>query len=151
RERRHLLEGAGELTVYFNPISRRYFLRGLGVSLALPFLPSVMRNAYAAGAPALRFVQVMNADGQFPYQYFTADTALTPQGASGIYAKPLSAISGDFSQVIGSAFTPLNSKLSVLRGLSVLTSDGTGAEEPRHNSSLPSCASGTSSDDNESS
>jgi hypothetical protein len=137
--------------VFFNPHSRRYFLRGLGVSLALPFLPSVMRKAYAASTPPVRFIQVMNAYGQFPYQYFTADNALTPQGTSGIYAKPLSAISGDFSQVIGSAFTPMKNKFSVLRGLSVLTSDGTGASEPRHNSSLPSCASGTSSDNNESS
>jgi hypothetical protein len=134
--------------MYYNPFSRRYFLRGLGISLALPFLPSIMRKAYAASAPPPRFIQIMNAHGQFPDQYFTTDTALTAQSPSGIFAKPLNSIAGDFSQVIGPAFNPLKNKFSVVRGLSVITSPGANGDF-RHNTTQGSCCSGTSSDNNE--
>ncbi len=134
--------------MYYNPFSRRYFLRGAGLSLALPFLPSIMKNAYAATASPLRFIQIMNAYGQFPDHFFPTTNPSSVLDPSGIKGQLLSTFPGDVSPIFGSAFTPFKNKFSLLRGLSVMTSEG---DAPRHNSSLGSCSSGTSSDNNESS
>ena len=132
--------------MYYNKLSRRYFLQGLASSLALPFLPSIMsaQRAYGAAVPPPRFIQIMNAHGQFSGDFFTSDTQLSALPNSGIFAKPLSAVSGDFSKIIGQAFNPYRNKMSVLRGLSVMT-----GANPNHNSTLGSCASGPIEDNNE--
>ncbi len=127
--------------MHFNPFSRRYFLRGVGASLCLPFLPSLMPRAYAAVTGPRRYVQLIAPFGHFPEQFYTADTALT-QTASGIYAKPLSAIAGNFSPVIGAEFNNLKGKFSVLRGLSVPCGQyPSSGSDPNHNTSLPTCSS----------
>ena len=67
-------------------LDRRSFLRGLGVSLALPMLdamaPSILRAAKAPGKPARRLVCIGNPFGMYPDGFFPKTTgpdfALTP-------------------------------------------------------------------------
>ena len=105
----------------YGRISRRYFLQGLGTSLMIPFLPSVMNKAYAAGFP-VRYVQMFTPYGNPGGYYFPATTAFT-QTASGIYTAPLAGIAGDLSPMFGASFSGLKNKMSLVRGLHVLPKD----------------------------
>lgn len=69
-------------------VSRRTMLRGLGVSLALPWLESVQQTANAAspGGPPLRFLAVFQPNGVYPKEWdvsgvgrdFSLSTILEP-------------------------------------------------------------------------
>jgi hypothetical protein len=122
--------------MYYNPLSRRYFLKGLGVGLMLPFMPSIMSKAYAAGFP-IRYVQLMSPYGNPGDYFFPRNATLTPT-ASGIYASPLAAISGDIANQFGTSFNNFRNKMSLVRGLHVLPQSGF---EEQHNASYPTCAS----------
>ena len=123
--------------MFYNPFSRRYFLRGMSFSLALPFLPSIMKNAYGQSSSSpIRYFQIMNAYGINGTHFHTAQTDLLPMSGSGIYAKPLQAISGNYSSIIGSEFNSLKSKISIVRGLHLAPA------MTNHNTSLGSCGSG---------
>jgi hypothetical protein len=124
----------------YDRLSRRFFLQGLGSSLAIPFLPSLIPSkAYAAGPDPIRYIQFLSSFGQYGSKFYPSDTGLAAT-ASGIFARPLSGISGDISAVIGAGFTPYKNKVSVLRGMLVL------AGSNLHNGSFPTCASGTPED-----
>lgn len=130
--------------MFFEKTSRRHFLQGLGAGLLLPHLPSLLPEARAqAAATPRRYVQVLSTFGTFGQRFFPADaTGMALQGNTGVHAKPLSAFTGDLSNVLGPAFTPLKAKLNVVRGLNVL------AGSSLHNGSYPTCASGTNEDNN---
>ena len=127
--------------MFYNKMSRRYFLQGMGVNLMLPFLPSIMTNAYAAtaGAPPLRYLQFLSAFGVYQGQFYPSDTGLVSQG-DGIMMRPLSGITGNISPIVGPAFNNLKNNITLIRGLPVL------AASNLHNGCLPTCASGTPED-----
>ncbi len=122
--------------MYFNPMSRRYFLRGLGRSLALPFLPSVMSRAYGATGPSVRYFQLINAFGISGPTFHTNSSASASGGGSGVHGIPLGSLNGDYSTIIGSEFSPFKNKFSVIRGLHVACASD------QHNTSMGTCASG---------
>ena len=112
----------------------------MGVNLMLPFLPSVMKHAYAAtGTPPLRYLQFISSFGIYGNSFYPSDTGLTAQ-TDGIMARPLSAITGDISSIVGPAFNPYKNKISLVRGLSVM------AASNLHNGCVPTCSSGTPED-----
>jgi Protein of unknown function (DUF1552) len=58
-----------------NSLSRRAVLRGTGVAIALPFLPSLLpRGARAAGPELKRFVSLMHSDGVLPSTFYPTRT-----------------------------------------------------------------------------
>jgi hypothetical protein len=120
----------------YNPISRRYFLQGLGTGLMLPFLPSIMPRAYAAGFP-VRYVQMLTPLGYHGEHFFPQGMALT-QNAAGVHAAQLSSISGNISTLFGSGFNNYKNKMTLLRGLHVLPKAGL---EEQHNASYPGASS----------
>lgn len=124
----------------YDPISRRFFLQGLGTTLAIPFLPSLLPKAYAATAP-LRYVQMATGYG-IPRgnRFFPSDAGMT-QVAPGVFAKPLSSIAGDLSYTLGPAFTPYKNQISLVRGLHSFPLIN------HHNNSLPTCAAGARDED----
>lgn len=112
----------------------------MGVNLMLPFLPSVMKHAYAAtGTPPLRYLQFISSFGVYGNSFFPSDTGLVAQ-TGGIMARPLSGISGNISSILGPSFSNYKSKISLIRGLSVM------AGSNLHNGSIPTCSSGTFED-----
>jgi hypothetical protein len=123
--------------VIFEPRSRRQFLAGAGKLLALPFLPSLLPRSAAAqntGAPVVRLVQFANAFSATADLFWgglTTDNRIAPN----VNVRDLSSVSGPLSPIFGSAFDPLRSKLSLLRGLDVL------AVNPNHNYTFAGCAS----------
>ncbi|MEM9194432.1 MAG: DUF1552 domain-containing protein [Myxococcota bacterium] len=115
-------------------INRRAWLRGAGgFTLALPFLPSLLPRAEAASGPLPRFVGIMSINGQFTANW-NPDMSGETQVAPEVFVKPVSAIRGPISPVVGSQFDSVRSKLSVLRGLDGLTPSG-------HNRCFPLTAS----------
>ncbi len=88
-------------------ISRRHILRGAGVALALPWLPSLERKvAHAQVAKAKRFVPIY-----------------LPNGASTLWWKTTGSGAGDAWQLspLLSAFEPVKSKMLMLRQLGNFT------------------------------
>lgn len=117
----------------FDPVSRRHFLRGLGgVTVALPVLPSLLpTSALAAAAPKLRFVAIHSGHCQAVEQWHPDYSKFQWSEQSGNdRAVQLSAIQGNISPVLGSAFDALRSKINILSRL-----DSTSVA-PNHNSEV---------------
>ena len=117
------------------PLSRRFFLRGAGASLLLPVLPSLLpRSAQAAGGtPPVRYIQVMAPYGptwQNFYGSLQSSQRVSPHVNVGALPQ------GSWSPILGTQFNALRSKVSVVRGLDVLTNS------QNHNYCFPTCASG---------
>jgi hypothetical protein len=123
--------------MYYHPTSRRWFLRGLGAGLMLPLLPSLASRARAAEAPPVRYIQLVSPYGCPGASFFPSDTGLV-QGASGVFARPLSGITGPISPLFDASFDNYKSKISLVRGLHVLPKGGVGEN---HNASYPTCSS----------
>lgn len=132
--------------MFFEPKSRRYFLRTMAGALVLPYLPSMMPKAHAAeGIAPKRFIQVATAFGVMGERFFPGITP-TLQGSTGVHAARLSAVDTgpnndkDMSWILGNGFNSVKNKISLVRGINVLA----GSEV--HNGSMPTCASGTPED-----
>lgn len=80
-----------------NPIDRRSFLRGMGISLALPFLESQFSRAFAAQATSnpRRLVCIGNHLGFWPGGFFPQDSGSHYQ--SSLTLKPLDSHREDFT------------------------------------------------------
>ncbi len=106
--------------------SRRRFLRGLaGASMALPFLPSVMRAQPTA--PIKRFIFLFTANGQRPRNWYpTAPTSWNTVSASEHVREAALDGSTPFSRVLHEDFNSLHSKMLVLRGLDHVFFNGGG-------------------------
>ena len=114
--------------------SRRQFLRGLGgVTVALPFLPSLMSSeALAAGTVApKRFLLIHSGHCQAVEQWHP-DYSKLSFTQSGAYARSasLTSMSGSVSPVLSSAFDSLKSKLLLLSRLDPSSS------QPNHNAEV---------------
>jgi hypothetical protein len=120
----------------WNPITRRHFLQGLGASLALPLMPSLLSRAEAQTLPlsTKRFIAVGFENGVWPaYWYPTIDTATMPYTAATSYgyrSMALSSIAGPISEVIrdnysailGTAYThnfsgTIRNDMNLVRGM----------------------------------
>jgi hypothetical protein len=122
-----------------NRIARRRFLLAAGgVTIALPFLPSIMgESRAAAGARAKRFIHVFTSNGQRPQNWYpTAPQAWKVLSATGSnYAREAPLEGPDaISAVFGVEFAKLKSKLLLVRGLDFIQRRGKGHE--------PSCTLG---------
>jgi hypothetical protein len=124
-------------------MSRRMFLHGsAGGLVAIPMLGSLLpraSNAHAAALP-LRYVQWVTDHGQNVDRFWPAEMP-TETVAPGVKARALSTIAGPLSQVIGTEFDPVRSKMNFLRGLDALAFNGF------HNACVPTCASAPPVDD----
>ncbi|MFK8001364.1 MAG: DUF1552 domain-containing protein [Polyangiales bacterium] len=97
-------------------IKRRQFIRGLGGSLlAIPFMPSVSREAQAQEHSPKRFVSARSLYGQPEQLYYPRNRPSTEVGPNTFHA-PLAA-GEPISPLLGSAFAPVAHKLSLLRGI----------------------------------
>lgn len=123
----------------FDRMSRRFFLRGAGAGLILPFLPSVMPSRAYGMTAIRRYVQIISPFGQFGRHFYPGDQGLALQGSTGVHAKSLPAMR-EVSKIVGPAFNSLKSKFSLVRGCNVLAGSGL------HNGSYPTCAAGTYTD-----
>jgi hypothetical protein len=136
----------------YNKFSRRYFLTGAGAGLMIPFLPSIMKHAYAA-TPPKRYIQMLSTYGVYGNYFFPSEAGMTTV-ATGITARSLSSSAGDISSILA----PLNSlrtKISVVRGLHLPgstfkwnTANESGAEGFNHNGCAPTTCSTTGHVDN---
>lgn len=102
------------------PLSRRQFLEQMSLGLSLPLyspllLSLLSRSAEAQmAAPPLRFVFIMNRNGQKEDTYYP--NLPGDQQAPNLFAARLGDIVGDISPVFAS-FGSLKNKISILRGL----------------------------------
>ncbi len=123
----------------YDPISRRFFLQGLGqFTLALPFLSSFPGLAQAQTKPPLRFVGIRSWYGQTPENWYkNLDRAnVWAQVAPGVYGTQISQLTGPINKVIGTRFDSVKSKMSMLMGLDIMS------EVHDHNNAAMLCASG---------
>jgi hypothetical protein len=124
----------------WDSLSRRHLLQGLGASLVLPALPSLLspRLARAAGPDVQKtFVGIMAFNGLYrmygpdsqlmpatPFDYSTYSAqGFMPVNVPGrypIHAKPLSTLAnqngGKISDIVDASFTPYLSKMLMLQG-----------------------------------
>jgi hypothetical protein len=125
----------------YDPISRRFFLQGMGqFTLALPFLPSLLARSALAATPPLRFVAIRSWYGQTAANWYSnldASGILTQQ-APGVFGRQISTLSGPVNRVIGTRFDGVKHKMSLLLGLDVVQQGG---PDPDHNDSSMLCAS----------
>jgi hypothetical protein len=109
-----------------------------GLTIALPFLPSIMgESRAAAGTRPKRFIHVFTANGQRPQNWYpTTPPAWKVLSATGSnYAREAPLEGPDpISLVLGAEFAPLKSKLLLIRGLDFIQRRGKGHE--------PSCTLG---------
>lgn len=130
----------------YNPINRRMFLQGVsgGCALAIPFLPSFARFAHAQAnnSPPLRLAMMFGNFGRDMAEWYPnlPDNAL--MSAPGALYKPLSQIAKPLSYCLNSNFDPVLNKISILRGLDCMSTDG------MHNASVPTTGSSISPSSN---
>ena len=104
-------------------MNRRQLLKSLGAAAAaLPVLPSLLSSRAEAQAmtPPLRFVFLMNRNGQMERNFYPTVTATQVQPE--LFTARLPDITGSISQVFGPAWDGLKSKVSILRGLDIVAS-----------------------------
>jgi hypothetical protein len=115
--------------------SRRRFLVGTaGVTLALPFLPSVMSTGHAGTQQApKRFIFLFTANGQRPANWYPkiATSWNVVSAAENVCEKSLAG-TGTLSKTFGPEFDAVRSKMLILRGLDFVASKGGG-----HNAQTP--------------
>ncbi len=103
----------------YNAFSRRLFLQGVGASLTLPMLISLMpKSARAAAVTTTRkkFVSFLSILGQIDEQLYPFSDPTT-QAAPDVFHSRLSSLPISISPVLGSAFDSLKNDVSILRGL----------------------------------
>ena len=120
--------------------SRRMFLRGAGLTLAVPWLSSLLPRGAQAGVAAapVRYIQLLNPYGP-SIPLFFGDRTPNVRPEPNVNLQALDEIGGDISPILGAAFDPFRAKMSVLRGLDVLI------ENPNHHYVFATCASGYAS------
>lgn len=117
--------------------TRRRVLRGIGAaSLALPLLPSLLRDADAApSAFPKRFIFVFTSNGQRPGNFWPSWSPSWTQLGPNVREAPLQTDDGSITPILGPEFVPLQHKILLVRGLDHLRHEG-GGHFP------PSCLSG---------
>lgn len=107
--------------------NRREFLQGLGsAALYLPLLESLwLPRAYAQTATGrpLRVVFICSTNGQKQAIFYPNDSLATTQyqNQTNIRYAKLSDISGSISPVFGSSWDQIRNKVSILRGLDIIS------------------------------
>jgi hypothetical protein len=103
----------------------------------MPTLPSLLPKLAAAQAmpQPVRFVQFGNAYSMTA-PLFWGNLSPNNRVAPNVNIRDLSSVSGPLSYTFGTAFDPLRSKMSLIRGLDVLIVN------PNHNYTFAGCASG---------
>ncbi|MNJ93369.1 hypothetical protein D3C87_110490 [compost metagenome] len=127
----------------YNPMNRRMFLQGAGkFALSIPVLPSLLtRTAYAAANSAtnVRYVQWISNHGVFPQFFwpggnYSPNNSYTANGATDVLYRPMAELPNQISQMIGTAFNPVRSKMNLIRGLHGIVN------ENWHNNCYPTTA-----------
>ncbi|MES3036690.1 MAG: DUF1552 domain-containing protein [Bdellovibrionota bacterium] len=107
----------------YNRKTRRQFLRGAGGTLlAIPFLPSLLPKALAAGSAPLRFICLGQDNGRYAPDWYpnaTQMAKLVPvSGVQYMREMLMRNISGDISPIFGSAFNgAIRDKMMIISGL----------------------------------
>ena len=111
----------------YSPISRRFFLRGLGGSIVgLPFLESLIPMEYAHAATvnaSTRFLTICHANGTYKPDWYPADTNLARMTTVGNTHREMKLtdvtgpVANSVSQLIGPEFGALRSKMLLVRDL----------------------------------
>ena len=122
--------------------SRRMFLQGLGgYVLAIPFLPSLAPRAHAdVLKPPMRFAMVLGHYGRDMSQWYPniADSSLDV--VPGAMVKQLSQLPKPLSYCLGAPFNSVLPKMSLIRGLDTMSTQG------NHNAALPTTGSSLAPD-----
>jgi hypothetical protein len=105
--------GKNKLVTY-NPFSRRMFLQGAGSLLALPFLPSMMENAYAADADYRKALFMPFLHGAYWDNWAPSGVNMT-QIATNVRAGSLS--NATLGPYFPADFNSLKNKISIIQGL----------------------------------
>ncbi len=110
----------------FYPMTRRYFLKGLGTSLvALPFLESLVPRALAQVPPSVvtRFICLCNANGTYQPDWYPPTSNLSKMVTVGTTHKEMKLtdvagpVANSVSHLIGPEFAPIRSKMLLLQNL----------------------------------
>jgi hypothetical protein len=114
-----------------NAPTRRRFLRGLGgTAIALPYLPSLAREARAAAARhPRRFIFVFISNGESIQNWYPQGPQPWKQLDTSVREAPLAGPEA-ISTVLGTSLAPFKSKLLLLRGLDMTNADGHHPEVP---------------------
>jgi hypothetical protein len=104
-----------------NPMGRRMFLRGLGSSLAIPFLPSLIPKAYAQAITDQYFIFANVTHGRLINAWNPLTAAPVTVG-TGVKAQPLANINGPLGYIAGNRFDDLRAKMCMLQGLDAVAS-----------------------------
>ena len=102
-------------------MNRRELLKSLGAAaVALPVLPSLLPKRAQAQAvtPPLRFVFLMNRNGQMERNFYPAVPGAQVQPE--LYTAKLTDLTGSISPVFGPSYDALKGKISILRGLDMI-------------------------------
>lgn len=122
-----------------DPRSRRAFLQGAsGAALAIPFLPSLTRDAAAAAPGPTRFAMMVYPYGNCQRYWWPGapksslpELPTTPSADGSYRTRKLSDIPGDMSPILASPFdVAIRKKMVVIRGLDPL------GKPHAHNTSL---------------
>jgi hypothetical protein len=111
--------------VKYNKMSRRFFLQGTGgYLLSAPLLHSLLpSNAFAQVSSPKRLIGVMTRNGTHHPAWYPTIGPLTLV-APNVRERTLTGTAGSISQILGSSFDSLKSKLLLVRGLDGLYFDG---------------------------
>lgn len=112
-----------KLPLIHDPISRRMMIRGLGASMAIPFLPSLMPKAFAQTAPNPVFVFAQSTHGGWQGSWFPHGVSLTAvPGMANVRAAKLASIPGTtLGRVFGTHLNDLRNKVNIFQGLDFLS------------------------------
>jgi hypothetical protein len=113
------------------------FLQGVGgYSLAIPFLASLAPKAQAqSSAPAMRYAMVLGKLGRDMSQWYPNVEESRLQTVPGARVLPFSQIQKPISYCISDQFNPVLNKMSLIRGLDCMSTQG------NHNASVPTTGS----------
>ncbi len=107
--------------MYFCKRNRRFFLQGLaGAAFALPLLPSLIQSGHAAAPTKKRFFAITHDHGFFEDQWFPVNYQGAKDYSKSVNEVALSSYGPQISPILGSNYSELASKLTLLRGLDSL-------------------------------
>lgn len=111
----------------YSPVSRRFFLQGLGGSMVgLPFLESLLPSEYAHAAEAnvtRRFITICHANGTYRPDWYPPEANLSRMSTVGNTHREMrltdvtGPVANSVSHLIGPEFSSLRSKMLLVREL----------------------------------
>lgn len=119
--KRKNMKAHDRLPIYYDPISRRMFLRGLGAALSIPFLPSLIPYAEAQTVNDFYYIfaQIDSGRAELGWYPYKGTRPSAVAGFSGVKATSLANISGTLGlgNYLRNTFNDLRGKINIIQGI----------------------------------